>query len=501
MCWLSGFVLLLLSTLAQAANEPLAPAEPGAHRPGFTAITRESNLAQIVEDNYAAHPKWWLSGLHLVDLDGDGQLDLFLSAHGTGGALAALNDGQGHFRVAPGTYPGTEIHLAYDFDEDGLVDLTMTHGDGGGQWWRNRSRPGTLEFEATGIIRGAARRQAIIDINRDGRADWLHGDGAAIRFSLADHRSGFLDNRQPLPCGTSDRAERLCLPVDIDGDGQIDLLTEWGHYWAPEGRSRVYRNAGQGKFIDITAATGLPEQGLSIKGVGDLNRDGLPDLICIRNKRLEIFLNDGRGRFTQQAGAFVGGDRGINAPSWGLAVVTDFDNDGWPDILANGRHFLRLYRGTGDGRFLYMNDTWGIKDLSAAAVDDGLCFGDINGDGRLDILGYTSLDHPRQVAVYRNDLPVQNWINIRLVGQPGNRGAAGAKIRLYEPGTERLLWYEQVLIYDSQASASYYSFAQTERHFGLGSRMAVDASVEFYPSGKVVWQRAAAANRTVVVRE
>ena len=151
-----------------------------------------------------------------------------------------------------------------------------------------------------------------------------------------------------------------------------------------------------------------------------------------------------------------------------MAVVTDFDNDGTPDILCNGRHFLKLYRGTGGGNFTYMNAAWGIKDLSAASVDDGLCFGDIDGDGDLDILGYTSIDGQRQIAVYRNDLPAQNWLRVRPVGLAGNRGAAGAKIRLYAPGTQQLLWYEQVAIYDSQASASYYAFAQTERHFGLG---------------------------------
>jgi hypothetical protein len=322
----------------------------------------------------------------------------------------------------------------------------------------------------------------------------------------------------------------LCLPVDIDGDGQIDLITEWGHYWAPEGRSRIYRNDGKGDFSDVTTAAGLPEKALSVKGAGDLNQDGFPDLICIETvsqdasppallppggargeglragsknkierKRLEIYLNDGKGRFTKQEGSLVGGGRGINAPSWGVAVVTDFDNDGLPDVIVNGRNFLKLYRGTGDGRFLYMNDTWGIKDLSAASVDDGLCFGDIDGDGKLDIVGYTSLDQPRQIAVYRNDLPPQNWINVRPVGLPGNRGAAGAKIRLYVPGSKQLLWHEQVAIYDSQASASYYSFPQTERHFGLGKRTAADVSVEFYPSGKVVWRRDAAANTTVVI--
>ena len=87
-----------------------------AEEPPFTDITETTGIKRLVDDHYASHPKWWLSGLHLVDLDGDGDLDLFLSAHGRGAALAALNDGVGNFIRAPGSYPASEIHLCYDSD-------------------------------------------------------------------------------------------------------------------------------------------------------------------------------------------------------------------------------------------------------------------------------------------------------------------------------------------------------------------------------------------------
>ena len=76
---LTGIALLSLNSLVGTAVEPSASAELNPSRPGFTVITQESNLGSILEDNYAANPKWWLSGLHLVDLDGDGHLDLFLT--------------------------------------------------------------------------------------------------------------------------------------------------------------------------------------------------------------------------------------------------------------------------------------------------------------------------------------------------------------------------------------------------------------------------------------
>ena len=465
-------------------------------------ITETSGIARLVDDHYASYPKWWLSGLHLADLDGDGDLDLFLSAHGKGDALAALNDGLGHFATALGKYPDSEIHLCYDSDEDGKLDLTMTYQDGGGQWWRNRSRSGELLFEPTGITRGTntARRQAMIDINRDGKVDWLRGTDSHIQFDFGDGKGFFAEGSHKLSV-TRGRDEILCLPHDIDGDGDIDLLTEWGHYSSPDGNCRIFRNNGEMTFTDITSEAGFPGAGMAIKGVGDFDHDGDSDLICLEHKRFQIYLNNGTDRFIKKDGAIKGIGKKASSASWGIAVTTDFDNDGLADVLVNGKYFLKILRGTGGGSFECVNSLWGIADISASSIDDGLCFGDIDADGDLDIVGYTSISGQRRFAVYRNDLPARNWLRVRLVGLPGNCGAAGAKISIYAHSENRLLWYEQVTIYDSQAAASYYSMSVTERHFGLGNRDTVDVKVEFYPSGRVVWRRAVNVNRTVKVAE
>src|SRR5437879_6276559 len=99
---LSAVLLLMPCKLARAG--------------GFTDITAGSGIGAAVEAHYAREPKWWLSGINLVDLDGDGHLDLFLGAHGQAGAVA-LNDGHGHFLYADalgGKVPPTEIHIAAD---------------------------------------------------------------------------------------------------------------------------------------------------------------------------------------------------------------------------------------------------------------------------------------------------------------------------------------------------------------------------------------------------
>ena len=483
----------------------------GAARAQFTDITGSSGLGPIIDARYAAFPDWWLSGIHFVDLDDDGHLDLFLSSHGGADALAVLNDGHGVFAVAPGTYPPTELHLNYDFDEDGKNDLSMTYVDGGAQWWRNLSSPGLLDIQPTGVTRdgNTARTQVLADFNRDGTVDWLRAAPPGIEIDFGDGAGGFATDSFAITIpGTDSNNNANVIPGDFDGDGDIDLLVmTGGGYDDTDGRTDFYRNdgvvGGVPQFSLQTASTNLPADGLVVKGVGDYDVDGDLDLIAIQNKELppKVFANDGHGVFSLLTDAVNGvGDASLTYAAWGTAVLTDFDNDGIPDILMDGKYYLMLLRGTGGGHFEYMNDAWGITDVCPCSIDGGLAFGDIDDDGDLDIAGYANIDEPYFVKLYRNDNPARNWLRVRPIGHAGNRGAAGAKIRLYASGTQQLVGYESVAIYCFQAAASYYGRQVTERHFGLGGRTGVDVEVEFYPSGRIV-RRPANANEIVEIDE
>ncbi len=420
---------VLIPVLALLAAVLAAPAPPPA-APAFTDITTDSGVEKIVADKYAADPKWWLSGLHLVDLDGDGNLDLFLSGHGTQ-AVATLGDGKGHFALAPGDYPKTEIHVPYDIDEDGTLDVSMTYMDGGGQWWLNRSKPGALHFEPTDMKRGGntCRQQAMIDANGDGFVDWLRGTAPGIVFDLADRKGHFVEGSHEIAIeGVGHQDGSAVIPADLDGDGRVDLVASFGAYTYEPCKTRILPGGGGLEYRDATAESGIPQDAFMVKGLGDLDQDGDLDIIAIENqKEFSVWLNDGKGRFTKKEGALPGIGGGINYPYWGLAAVTDFDNDGVADVIMDGRNFLKVLRGTGGGAFEYMNKEWGIRDAATAAVDEGVCFGDIDDDGDLDVLGFKETYPTRTFAVYRNDLPARNWLAVRPVGVSGNAGAAGAK--------------------------------------------------------------------------
>jgi hypothetical protein len=444
----------------------------------------------------------WPSGISLVDLDGDGNLDLFQSSH-SDEATFRLNNGSGTFTAGSGTISTTELHTSYDINEDGKVDLTATVYDGNCRWWINNSTPGAVNFTA-GNPNIATRQEAIVDINKDGKVDWLTDGGTGIDFNFGNGTGVVTAGSQTLfvfddPALRDDGMAPLA--ADLDGDGDQDLVVSWGRYEFENGRTAIFRNGGTANFTNVTVSAGLYQDNLAILGAGDYDQDGDIDLIGLENGNFphSIFLNDGTGKFTKKTSAITGTPSGSPLYSgWGLASFTDFDNDGIGDIIVGGRQYTHVLRGTGNGSFEYKNTAWGISNSGDGNLDNTYAFGDIDKDGDLDL---ALLPSNRVNILYRNNLPAKNWLNVRPVGLAGNKGATSAKIRIFEAGTTNRIWFEQIIHHSKQAQQNYYGFAQTERHYGLNTRTTCDVEVEFYPSGTKVKAAGIPANVTLVINE
>ena len=156
------------------------------------------------------------------------------------------------------------------------------------------------------------------------------------------------------------------------------------------------------QLVDITDSTGIKFEHLSSSdkkyivesmagGVAliDYDRDGLPDIYFTNAPTVEMALagkkargalyhNNGDGTFTD-----VTEKAGVGYPCYAMgAVVGDYNNDGWPDLLVTCLGGVVLYRNNGDGTFTNVTKQAGLTDLQFAT---GAAFGDYDGDGWADL--------------------------------------------------------------------------------------------------------------------
>jgi hypothetical protein len=116
---------------------------------------------------------------------------------------------------------------------------------------------------------------------------------------------------------------------DFDGDGLLDiyLLNNGG----PKGRpNQLFKQMPDHTFRNVSAGSGLDYAGHCMGvAIGDVNNDGLPDVLVTEYRGARLFLNEGRGRFRD-----VTREAGLDNPMWGVsAAFVDYDRDGWLDLV------------------------------------------------------------------------------------------------------------------------------------------------------------------------
>ncbi len=489
-------------------------------------------------------------GAGLLDFDGDGRLDLFLTGggrfEGSDPDIAIRgwpdrlyrNEGGWRFRdVTAEVGLGGEGHYGHgcaagDYDNDGDPDLLVTAYQGV-TLYRNEAGRRFVDVTDNAGLRapGWATAAAWADVDGDGRLDlyvvryvaWSPAHNPPCRYQS----SGELDVCAPSVFeGLSDslyrnegdghftdvsRAAGLAeggkglgvVACDLDGDRDVDL------YVANDTTPNfLYLNRGDGTLEEVGVASGA---GLGVEGIptgsmgvdaGDFDGDGDFDLWVsnYEGETNELYRNDGSALFTP-----VGLATGLAATSrpkvgWGTGLV-DFDNDGRLDVMVVNGHLMHRLPGTPMPQhpFLFRQEPGGrFADVgrgagpyfAAAHQARGCAFGDLDDDGDTDAV---VVHQNRRVALLRNDSQAGFSLRLRLEGRRSNRSAIGAVVAVSAGG--------RTMTRPVIGGGSYLSQSDLRLRIGLGADRRADLVEVRWPSGATDRHEGLSTERPWLLRE
>ena len=413
-----------------------------------------------------------------------------------------------------------------DFDNDGWQDLYVT-GYGGNALYRNL---GNCKFEdvtdKAGLrVGGFSSGAAWADYDRDGNVDlfvsrYTHQDLNALPETHADGvPCAYMGLR--VYCGPSGLTGESDFLFHNRGDGTFEDVSKKAgvdnenHYfgmqavWADFANdgwpdlyvandvnpNYLYRNKHDGTFEEVGLLTGTAVnsdgrmQGSMGVDIADFDHDGVLDIIVTNyiQEGVDLYWNRGEMGFDQISGSAGLLQATRRYVGWGTAFF-DMDNDGWLDVLVTNGHIypqvdevkgdvsfrapLLLFRNRRDRTF---EDVTGVSNLNQGGlyIRRGAAFGDVNNDGKVDVL---ILNHNDKPSLLINRTQTGNHAALfKLIGTKSNKAAIGARVTVTAGGTTQFM--------EVHSGSSYLSQNDLRLHFGLGANAVMEKIEVSWPSG------------------
>ena len=409
--------------------EPTTPADSYVGPAWFREVAAESGLAFTYRNGEEADRFTILEslggGVALVDFDGDGRLDIFLTGGGgfegpdkkrIDGRPCKLFKNLGNWKFEDVTAKvGLDIPWWYthgvavaDYDRDGWPDLFVTgfgkqalfHNEPDGQGGRRFvDVTEKLGLRDDGWCTGA------------GWAD-LDGDGYPELY-VCRYTDWSFANDPPCPGQVPEVPRDICPP----------------HRFKPLVHA-LYRNDKGQRFVNASSEHGFKAEGYGLGVVlVDLNGDGKPD-VYVTNDMTRNFLYLNRGGKLEESAMASGvalDDSGRATASMGIDAG-DYDGSGKPSLFITNfqRELPSLYRNLGKERFYYQTTAAGLAAIGRANVGWGTGFVDADNDGWLDlaIANGHLFRHPPGATVRQRPLLLRNVVqqDRRIFQDAGARG-------------------------------------------------------------------------------
>lgn len=421
------------------------------------------------------------SGPMFADLDGDGDLDLFLGGVQGDPCLVFANNGDGSFTdVTNGSgidRIGSQQNVSSafgDYDLDGDLDLLVAHwgtprsaqnpGDTE-HLWRNESTPTEIRFVSVSVDAGLS--PSIVTLPDP-------------RVALSDTDSTFAPSF-----------------ARLDDDLYPDILMA-----ADFNTSMVFMNNTDGTFTNDTDVNVITETNGMGSAVGDYDNDGDLDWFVTSIFRSEGgAVPNGNRLYRNDGGLFVDvtDDAGVADGSWGWAACfLDLENDGDLDLYhTNGWQFemngdfssdtSRAFVSDGNGSFVNQANSLGLADDDQGR---GVVCADFDNDGDVDIFLWSS-EEESGGRLFRNDAGENNFLTVRLNGLPPNTEAAGARIEATIGNRTQM---REIVI-----GSNFISQNPAVQIFGLGAASQVDSLVVQWSDGELSDLGIVPANQSIVI--
>jgi gliding motility-associated-like protein len=366
-----------------------------------------------------------IRGITVADIDGDGWNDLLVAEAATNSVLVFLNLGTGGTLSASTFAPKITLAGAgngsglrvIDLDGDGKQDIATEYSDGfltSFATFRNTSTIGNPSFEAVELWAGlvySGPLSAVEDIDGDGRFDLIgqHGNGSVfLDFWIAQNISSpgnieFGASVSYFGGATLDAGAGVSTG-DLDNDGIPEIIVK--HNFG--GQFQIIKNNSTPGTISLGTPFPIVQSSNGGIVIADFNLDGKNDLAWKQgyyNDDVHIRLN------TNNGGALTATDFGTEIilaselSTYGAISMGDINGDGKPDILISDSQQVGVFENIFDGGAFTASsfiESYAFEASGNSTYPTGIIAADLNGDQKPEMVVGITNTNPVRILLYEN---------------------------------------------------------------------------------------------------